>query len=439
LASSSSRRTVIESALVVGGFLVLFVLLPHGLAGDDFIRYDDAERLLHHGDLTKSTYSIVMPLASTPVLLLGEVVRTPQWWAAHFNLIVVAAAALLLFWLLRDRLDRSFLRQILLIVLFASLLTNRLRDYNAEVFTATLFAVGLVVITGGRRALAGWAAIVLGVVNTPAALIGAVFVAAAEVIRTRRLRYLAVPVLAALLVMCEAWIRRGGPLTTGYELARGPATVMPYSGRTGFSYPLLFGLLSILFALGRGLVFFMPGLLLWFSAGTRRLLNECRSLVALALLLVCGLVLVYAKWWAWYGGLAWGPRFFVFAVLPASVLIAVRIRHARELGLVANLLTLFALTLSAWVGVSGAIADLSALQFCVRDNSALEALCWYTPEYSSLWHPLIDFPPVTWKLAIVAAWCALVFAYLAAPLVLLLARKLRAWTEPEAWATGWRL
>jgi hypothetical protein len=439
LASSSSRRTVIESALVVGGSVVLFLLLPHALAGDDFTRYADIERLLHHGDLTKSAYSLVMPLASAPFLLLGEVVRTPQWWAAHFNVIVVAAGALVLFRLLRDRVDRSCLRQALLIVLFASLLTNRLRDYNAEVFTATLFVVGLVLVTGGRRALEGWAAIVVGVVNTPATLIGAAGVAVAETIRTRRLRYLAIPVTAVLLIMCEAWIRRGGPLTSGYENNRGAVTILPYSGKPGFSYPLLLGVLSILFSLGRGLVFFTPGLLLWFSGTARRLLKEYRYLVGLMLLLVCGLVVVYAKWWAWYGGLTWGPRFFVFAVFPASALIAVRIRHVREVGFVGNALTLFVLTLSAWVGVSGAIADLSTFDFCVRNNSALEALCWYTPEYSSLWHPLVDFPALTWKSTIVAVYCALVFAYLAAPLVAALARTLRAWGESKAWATGWRL
>lgn len=186
-------------------------------------------------------------------------------------------------------------------------------------------------------------------------------------------------------------------------------------------------------------MFFMPGLLLWFSGITRRLLNEYRYLVALMLLLVCGLVAVYAKWWAWYGGLTWGPRFFVFAVFPASLLIVVRIRHAHELSFLGNVLTLFVLTLSAWVGVSGAIADLSTLQLCVRDNAALEALCWYTPEFSSLWRPLLDFPVLTWKLAILAAYCALVFAYLSAPLFVSLIRTLRRWAESSTWATGWRM
>ena len=37
-------------------------------------------------------------------------------------------------------------------------------------------------------------------------------------------------------------------------------TALPYSGQPGFSYPFFFGVLSVLFAFGRGLVFFAPGL-----------------------------------------------------------------------------------------------------------------------------------------------------------------------------------
>jgi hypothetical protein len=427
----------VERALLLVGFLVLFALLPHGLAGDDFTRFTDVEQLLHHGSLSNSRYSILMPLISAPVLLVGEIVRSPEWWAARFNVIVVAAGALVVFRLLRDRVDRRVLRQALLVLLFASFLTNRLRDYNAEVLSATLFTLGTVLLVRGRT-LSGWTAIVVGVVNTPAALVGALFVAVAEAFRTRRLRHLAGPVAAALLIMGEAWIRRGGPLTTGYAHDHGATTILPYSGKSGFSYPFVLGLLSILFSLGRGLVFFMPGLLFSFSTVTRRLLKEYRYLVLLMLLFVCGLVAIYAKWWGWYGGLTWGPRFFVFAAVPASIVLAVRVRHATELGPTANALTLLVLVLSGWVGVSGAVADLSTLDFCVRNDAALEALCWYTPEFSPLWHPLVTFPELTWRTAIVVLYCGLVFAWLAAPLVSALARAVRA-HGVESWATGWRL
>jgi len=418
----------VETALLVVGFGVLFVLLPHSLMGDDFARFTSIERLLHHGHLSDSRYSLVMPLVSVPLLLVGEVVRTPEWWAAHFNVIVVLTGAVILFWLLRDRVDRSVLRRTLLILLFASLLTNRLRDYNAEVLTAVLVTLGIVLVTVFRRVALGWAAVVIGVVNTPAALVGAALLAVAEARRTKRLRHLLVPVVAAALIMLEAWIRRGGPLTTGYEHDHGARTLLPYSGKSGFSYPFLLGVLAILFSFGRGLVFFTPGLLLGFWRNTRR------PVVGLMLLFVAGLVLVYAKWWAWYGGVSWGPRFFVFAAIPASLLIAARLRRAGE-SVAADAATLLILALSAWVGLSGAIADLSTLDFCVANHAANEPLCWYTPEYSSLWHPLVHFPALTWKASALAAYCAVVFAYLAAPLLSSLVRAV-PW---HGWRTGWRL
>jgi len=116
-----NRTAAVERALLLVGFLVLFALLPHGLAGDDFTRFADIEQLLHHGSLSNSRYSILMPLISAPVLLVGEIVRSPEWWAARFNVIVVAAGALVVFRLLRDHVDRRVLRQALLLLLFASL------------------------------------------------------------------------------------------------------------------------------------------------------------------------------------------------------------------------------------------------------------------------------------------------------------------------------
>jgi hypothetical protein len=450
LPTSSSRRPLAEPAfppsrvvantewaLLAGGLVVLFFLLPHGLAGDDLTRFDDIERLLHHGDLSESRFSLVMPLVSAPFLLLGEVVASPEWWAARFNVIVVAVGLVVAFPLLRTRIDERLFRQFALVLLFASLLTNRLRDYNAEVLTATLIAIGIVLITSRRHVVAGWIAVVVAVVNTPAAIVGLGFLAAAEALRERRFRPLLWIAVAAGSFMLEAWIRRGGPLTTGYAGDHGVKTVLPYSGRPGFSYPLLFGLLSILFSFGRGLVFFTPGLLLWLQARTRRLVGNERRLIVAMLLFVLGLIVVYAKWWAWYGGLSWGPRFFVFAAVPASALLAVRLRHPGG-SASAILLVLGVLTLSAWVAVSGVVTDLSELGFCAQDEYALESLCWYTPEYSPLWRPMVDFPEPSASTAVVAAYCVLVYAYLAAPLCTVLVESLARLRG--AWrAAGWRL
>jgi hypothetical protein len=427
---------LIDFALIGGGLAVLFFLLPHALAGDDFTRFADIESLLHHGQLSGSQFSLVMPLFSAPLLALGELIRTPDWWAARFNVIVVAAGLLGSFRLLRGRVETGFLAKVVLLLLFASFLTNRLRDYNAEVFTATFVAVGIVILATGRRAFFGWTSIVIGVVNVPATLVGLALIAACESVRRRRLRCLLPVVAATALIMVEAWVRRGGPLVTGYEGNHGFRTVLPYSGEAGFSYPFLLGALSILLSFGRGLLFFTPGLGLWLSTRTRRLARPYRPAIVLMLLFLCGLVLVYAKWWAWYGGLSWGPRFFVFAAIPSSLLIALRLRAVGDSAF-ADPLALLLLTLSAWVGVSGAIGDPTTLGFCAGDQYARESLCWYTPEFSSLWHPLVRFPGLTTSVAIVVAYAGVVYGYLATPAVVALARALMARRPGAAWAKSW--
>ena len=432
------RDAVLERGLIVAGFGVLFFLLPHALVGDDNQRFSDIELLLHHGRLSDSKYSLVMPLLSVPVLALGRVVESPAWWAARFNVIMVAAGVAISCWLLRGRVDPRLLRLIVLVLLFASFLTDRLRDYNAEVMTASLVAVGIICIATGQHVTAGWASIVVGVVNTPAAIVGLVLVAGWETLRNRRLRYLAPVLAAAVLIMTEDWVRRGGPMVSGYANDHGVRTIMPYSGLSGFSYPFLLGVGAILFSFGRGLLFFMPGLALWLDGRTRRLVRPApgQPAVTMMLLFTAGLVLVYAKWWAWYGGGAWGPRFFVFAAIPASVLLAARIWRAGR-SPSADAVTLAALVLSAWVGCAGAINDRAQAQaICTAGHYQNEQLCWFTPDFSPLWQPVRQFPHLTASTTVVALYCGAVFCYLAAPLVIGLADSVRL---PKSWAEGWRV
>src|SRR4029078_4990998 len=38
---------------------------------------------------------------------------------------------------------------------------------------------------------------------------------------------------------------------------------------------------------------------------------------------LAGLILVYARWWAWYGGWGWGPRFLLYAGVPSALGLAI--------------------------------------------------------------------------------------------------------------------
>jgi hypothetical protein len=285
----------------------------------------------------------------------------------------------------------------------------------------------------------GWGMIVVGVVNTPAAIVGLALLSMAETARTRRLRALLPIPVAAALIMTEAWVRRGGPLVSGYAGDHGFHTILPYSGRPGFSYPIVLGVLSILFSFGRGLVFFAPGLLLWLGRRTRYLARRAGSVhreVVLMLLFLAGLILVYSKWWAWYGGISWGPRFFVFAAVPASVLVALRQSQGARSG-AADAIALAALLASGWVAVAGVLQDPSEFTVCARDSFASESLCWYTPEFTPLFRPIsqIDPTPAT---ALVAAYCVLVTAYLSSSLVAAPFRAATAWLA-DTLRGAWRL
>lgn len=427
---------MIETAMIVAALAGLFFLLPHELNGDDVVRLDDIWELIYYGRLTSDPYSLVMPLASTPVIMLSHVTGSWTFWATRFNVLITAGGILIAYRLLRGRVDARLFRLTVLVLLVASLYTNRMRDYNAEVFTATLVTVGIICLTTNRYVILGWAAIVIGVVNTPATVVALVLLAILQAARTRRLRHL-LPVLAALgLIMLEAWIRRGSPLDTGYAGNHGLRTIMPYSGEPGFSYPFVLGLAAILFSFGRGLLFFTPGLFMWLNRRVRSLL-PWKTAVGMMLAFTAGLVLIYASWWAWYGGIGWGPRFFAFAAIPASIMVAAGIRRAGK-SAPADLLTLGVLALSAWVGLAGALTDLNVdIAFCQDGGTyANEAYCWFAPDYSSLWQPIRQFPVLTTSEWVLGAFFCVLYGYLAAPLVVSLVRSVRV---PRAWLSGWRV
>jgi len=429
------REGVVEWVLIALGLVVSFAALPHRLENDGAERFAGIEALLHHGTLADNKRSLVMPLLSAPFLLLGQVVVSPEWWAVRFNTIVVGLAALTAFRLLGAGRDRVLLRKALLVLVGASFLTSGLRGYEVAISTGALVSVGVLALWRGRRVL-GWTLLVIATVNIPGSIIGLALIAGVEAVRARRLRCAAPVVVAGALIMAESWIRRGSPLDTGYGGDHAFHTVMPYSGLPGYSYPLLYGLLSICFSFGRGLLFYIPGLALIGGAQTRALLGRYRLPVGLMFAYLVGLIAIYATWWSWYGGAAWGPRFFIIGAVPASVLIALRLEGAGR-SAATDAVTLLVLTVSSWVAIVGAVG-VATPDICADHDYALEALCWYTPEFSNVTAPLTHFPPLGVGGAVVVAYCALVFLWLAVPLARSLARR-RPPLAPDRWLAGWRL
>jgi hypothetical protein len=172
---------------------------------------------------------------------------------------------------------------------------------------------------------------------------------------------------------------------------------------------MFFGLLAIFLSFGKGLLFFAPGLFVPAAPDADARLRRVRVLLVA---FVAGLVVVYSRWWAWYGGTFWGPRFFLAASIPAAIALYTHLASRTPRSPLVNALVAVAVVESFWVGVNGLVFDISGLGICSRDDYALEMLCHFTPEFSPLWHPFVDFasavPDKTRPLALVccAFWVA---------------------------------
>ncbi len=149
-------------------------------------------------------------------------------------------------------MDRRLLRAFLLLLFVASMFPAHVEGFYGEVFTALCVAAG-VILPFTRARWGGWVALIVGVANTPATILGLVLMMAQRLLRSRRLRYALIPLGA--LALSGGWSRGSGaatPFANPYPDDRGYTTFMPYSGLPGFNNPFYLGLLSLLFSLRQG-------------------------------------------------------------------------------------------------------------------------------------------------------------------------------------------
>jgi hypothetical protein len=201
----------------------------------------------------------------------------------------------------------------------------------------------------------------------------------------------------------------------------------------------LFGLLSILFSFGKGLLFYVPGLLLpirkTLSKWPQQQKINLSQVYTLWICFLVGLILAYSPWWAWYGGLGfWGPRYFLFASIPASFALAVRLMRYKEASLGMNMLTLVVFCLSAWISVDGAVFQRYVLApwACSQNNFATLLLCWYTPEYSALWMPFVFHFRIYLAQTIFGVFSLLVAVYMVTPLFIHLLKQIGDFTKQHS-------
>jgi hypothetical protein len=418
--SAAARRgwaAAVDYTLLACGVAALALVLPHEFGGDGAERVKALNQLLTGNGFSTNAYSLIGPIFAAPL------------WAVDtdlllfYNLLIFLLGVTATYLWLRKRVDPVLLRRTGLILVGASILAPALANFYGETFTMTGMGLGIVaaVRRGDQRAdkiarVLGWTAAVLGAANSPATLPALALAAGLWALWRRRLRY-AVPVLAAgILMIAEKWIRYGSPTADPYAGSNHIAkTVMPYSGHGGFSYPIFFGILAILFSFGKGLVWYLPGLLLPVRRRLTAISPELRDAYVLWLCQLGVLVLVYAGWWSWYGGLYWGPRFFLLGILPASLALAVSLAD-RSAGLLKNMTVLGVTTLSCWVGLAAVVYP-GYPGTCVANYYQLEFVCHYTPEFSALWRPFVVAPELHGGQLAVVAYSVILWVWLAGPLV----------------------
>jgi hypothetical protein len=413
---------IFEFILIFTGIIILFFVSRYSIFGDGRLRFYAVSKLFTDGTISQTPYSMIGPIFSAPLWFLGKLIKSPAWWCSIYNFLVFITGLFIIYRICRKSVDSGLLRKFLLILVFASMFPFHQTTYYGEVFTAILVGVGILAINHGYSSW-GWCSIVLGVVNTPASIVGLGFVILAKMLKTRRWRYVIIMAISIGLILAESWLRRGSIFDSGYGGNAGFPTMLPYSGRPGFSYPMFFGIISILFSFGKGIFWFCPGLLLPVRKNMPAINKELYESYKLWIYFLIGLILVYSKWWSWYGGWFWGPRFFLFASIPASFALAAYLTSKHK-SITLNLFLLIVLALSFWIGINGVVFNQNSLGICVAYKYALESLCWYVPEFSVIFRPFVVSKQLSPGDITIIIFNSMVFIYLSMPVFYQLAKKL---------------
>lgn len=410
---SNRQHGIIEWGGLFLGLLLMLGTLRYGIGSDGAVRYRMIQALVEQHRLTADPYSLLHGLFATPLYLLGKATVGAERACQRFNWLVYVLLLWVLYRRLRGACDAGLLRKWFLLLTFCSMFPYHLSQFFTEVLSVSLTVAGLVWLLTDAP-LPGALALCLGTVDSPACLIPLTLVIGKLVWETRKPLYFAISLLSLLGILLESWVRRGSLFASGYGINAGLVNVLPYSGRPGFSYPLVLGAASLLFSFGKGVLFFAPGLFLrnpQAEESRRKPLESeqataepvkstqpsvLQQLQALLWWYVAGLLLIYGSWWAWYGGIFWGPRFLLIASVPASLTLALHLQSQQHTPI--QTLQALALTLLAgWVGVSGAVFGEDALRYGITLGPRLEPLMWYAPEFSPLWTPLLFHHDLSWR------------------------------------------
>lgn len=258
--------------------------------------------------------SLINPvLMSFAVLMVYRTARALQWSAVHG---VTAAVGFGLFTMALQSTTELFSEPavtLCVVVLVYGVVRWREGDAKAPLWIG--FAAAAAIQFRSDSLITVW----IGLLAIP------LFVPWRQILTRRNLLLAGVPMGASLLLL--VWYN---------ELRYHKLLVSGYGGG-GFSTALGFGLHGLLFDPGRSIFVFNPLTVLG-VVGLGVLLMRDRPVAVLFLVLIVPRVFFFAKWSAWGGGWAWGPRFLLPAV-PLLVLAAVELLRVWDRRSVLGLVT----------------------------------------------------------------------------------------------------
>jgi len=381
-----------EASLLFMGVIFYLFVFPHGIHGDGYVRYLALKELLQNGNWGPQIYSLVGPLISSPLILLGKIIKDEYWWLSRFNTLIFLGTSFYFYSAWKNYFSAKERILFLLLLFCASMFPKNTTDYYSEVLSACFIAIAFWQYSLGRFSTATILS-AISVWNSPGTIVGAGLALTFFAVKERRLRLLAFMPLLPLGILAETYLKFGTIFPDAYLEASWPKNLLPYSGLPGFSYPLFFGVLSVIFSFGRGLLFFVPGLLFLFHPQTWKFPEPFGSLVKAGAIYSLGLLLVYARWWSWDGGWFWGPRFYLFTSFLAVLLFFLHSRR-QDLSTPWRIYLWGAMALSFWVGCQGILFGMDFQEPCYVDRKDVGFMCYYVPEMSILWRPFVVWPEI---------------------------------------------
>lgn len=367
--------------LIILAMLFLLFSTNYTVSSDGAVRYNALVELFKTHSVPKIKYSMISTLFASPLYLISDKL------VKYFNIIVFFITLVISSRIISKHFNLDFTIKFILLILIGSLFTNYTRDFWSEVFSASFLFLGLLFIIFEEKRTIGIVLISLAAANIPALLVPVGLLSVYLVVKKRNIVYFLIPAISLSLIILENYIKYKGFINSGYSGDHGYKTLLPYSGLPGFSYPFILGVLSIVFSFGKGLLFYTGGL--FFLPNTSNTTKSNIFFTSL-ILIVGGLIIVYAKWWAWYGGICFGPRFFLFVSYPSAIFLAYCLsQKSMKISNLELILVMLFVFLSLYVGFIGHIDNGQYIALGVKNNYALESLSWYIPEFSALIYPII--------------------------------------------------